>query len=41
LAVGQSGPRFDQPGLQYPAAVAGKDVFQEIISVTGRRDSRK
>ena len=41
LAVGQSGPRFDQPGLQYPAAVAGKDVFQEIIIVTGRRDSGK
>jgi len=40
LAVGQSGPRFDQPGLQYPAAVAGKDVFLEIIIVTGRRGSR-
>ncbi len=39
LAVGESGPRFDQPGLQYPAAVAGKDVFLEIIIVSGRRGS--
>jgi len=37
LAVGESGPRFDRPGQQYPAAVAGKDVFSEIIIVTGRK----
>ncbi|HJS42839.1 MAG TPA: hypothetical protein VJ755_05165 [Gemmatimonadales bacterium] len=37
LAVGQSGPRFDRPGARYPAAVAGKDVFSEIIIVTGRK----
>lgn len=37
LAVGQSGPRFGRPGERYPAAVAGKDVFSEIIIVTGRK----
>jgi hypothetical protein len=37
LAVGEAGPRFDRPGQRYPAAVAGKDVFSEIIIVTGRK----
>jgi hypothetical protein len=37
LAVGESGPRFDRPGQRYPAAVAGRDVFSEIIIVTGRK----
>ena len=37
LAVGESGPRFDRPGERYPTAVAGKDVFSEIIIVTGRK----
>ena len=37
LAVGQSGPRFDRAGERYPAAVAGKDVFLEIMIITGRK----
>ncbi len=37
LAVGQSGPRFDRAGERYPAAVAEKDVFLEIMIITGRK----
>lgn len=37
MGVRQEGLRFKQADERYPAAVAGKDAFSEIILVTGRK----